>query len=199
MCEKKLYPERKNIPLKDIIYEICGKQVIPINMQDESDKRFVCSLYNAAQKTVARSKETFIIARRANEVGNKIEPIIKTAISEEQELRIGRMSGHGYPDLLVYDQRDRPSYVEIKTFNFKNIESSFRSFYFSPSKNFKIILDARHLVVSFQTKKHESQNTWSMKSFKILDVTNLPCTIKYEWNSNNKNLYDPSLVLREGD
>ena len=35
-------------------------------------------------------------------------------------------------------------------------------------------------------------------SYKLLDVHSLLCDVKYEFNSNNKRLYDQSLILQEG-
>ena len=201
MCENELYKKRKDVPLIEIIYEICQKRVIPIDMENSSeDKMLILSLCNAAEKTIDRSKKNPIRTSRPNEVGNNIETIIKTAISEEQGFKIGEMNKQGYPDLLIYDKHERPTYVEIKTFNARNIGSSFRTFYLSPSEKFKVKLDARHIVVSFETEKYSGENAWSMKKYKILDVAKLHCSLKYEWNSDNKKLYDEhtSIILREG-
>jgi hypothetical protein len=63
-------------------------------------------------------------------------------------------------------------------------------------------MNARHLVLSFEMKRtpiadsHDS--LYQPVAYKLVDVRNLSCDVKHEFNSDNQRLYDSSLLLSEG-
>jgi len=71
---------------------------------------------------------------RPNEVGNDIEPYIKSALNSlglNADVPIGpkgRKKSTGYPDILFWFNKS-PYYLECKTYNIENIETTQRSFY----------------------------------------------------------------------
>lgn len=76
-----------------------------------------------------------------------------------------------------------------------------RSFYLSPSEEFKITKDAHHIVVSFEAfvaGNKRGKYIFKCRSWKIISLEKLLVDVKYEFNSDNKRLYSPDLVLAEG-
>lgn len=105
-----------------------------------------------------------IFTRRANEVGNHIEPFMIEALNkiglkaDRPKTKEGKKKAVGYPDIFVEDKHRRPNYVECKTYNERNYQTTQRSFYFSPAErpnDFKVIHDARHIIVSFKIERAE--------------------------------------------
>lgn len=149
-------------------------------------------LTEAARAAGRKMLDTPIVSKRMNEVGNKVEPYVKEAIDGNRHLRLMNMGGSGYPDILFEDSHGRPSYLECKTLSEKSIDSPFRAFYLSPSKKFKIALDARHILLSYVMREIET-GQYVPAEFRIIDIANLRCQLKYEWNCSNRELYGEEL------
>ena len=183
-------------PFHEIIFEICGNKVIPFDGNNPQDVVLKDDIERAFMDAYHDLKSNPIISNRPNEVGNKIEPYVMKSLNtlEGYMASVPRNRATGYPDILLKEQDDRYTYIECKTYNKKNISTTFRSFYFSPSETFKVEYDARHLVVAFEMVEIEDK-TYYPKGFKMVDAYNLPCTLKLEWNSNNKLLYGLPLLL----
>jgi hypothetical protein len=145
---------------------------------------------------------------RPNEVGNDVENYVFRALPqvglrcERPTSSSGIGKAAGYPDLLIYDEANRPTYLECKIFDLKSALTTFRSFYLSPSSEFKVCCDARHLLLSFQTLKRPINNSanshYTASAFKLVDLHDLLCDMKYEFNADNRKLYAKSLILAEG-
>ena len=77
-----------------------------------------------------------------------------------------------------------------------------RSFYLSPSESFKVAVDARHLLLAFGMEatpiSGSSNSTYIPRSYKLIDLHDLLCDVKYEFNSDNRRLYAPSMILLQG-
>jgi len=103
--------------------------------------------------------------------------------------------------LSFFDSRENVNYLECKTYNIENINTTQRSFYLSPSKNSKITKDAHHFLLSFEifiTKRIRRMNLYKCKSWKLISLEKLDVDIKYEFQSDNRRLYSSELVLVEG-
>ena len=57
----------------------------------------------------------------------------------------GGQKSAGYPD-IEFRFQSRVGYLECKTYNIENADSSLRAFYLQPSENTKITVDAHHLL-----------------------------------------------------
>lgn len=77
-----------------------------------------------------------------------------------------------------------------------------RSFYLSPSEDFKVTMDARHLLMAFGVEREPLEGTrdslYRTISFKLVALAGLKCDVKYEFNSDNKRLYDDGMLLASG-
>ncbi len=200
----------RQIPYPQVIEMLSGRQVIPLDLDDQQDCELIDGLTSAIRECCQILNHEGIRSSRVNEVGNKIEKPVTDAINMTQNgLRAetpadarGRRRATGYPDLLITDRYDRHTYLEVKTYNRNNISTTQRSFYLSPSQNFKVIHDARHLLVSFQiVDKGELPDTQPRLNlyvpvhFKLVALDQITCDLKLEFNSDNVRLYSEQGVI----
>ena len=94
--------------------------------------------------------------------------------------------------------------MECKTYNAENIATTQRSFYFSPSDEFKVTHDTIHFLMSFEIyESGESgrNHIYKCRHYKILSLEALSLDVKYEFNSDNKRMYSGesgTIILDEG-
>lgn len=199
----------KNIPFKIAIKAMSGCDVIPFDRNNPDDKQLLQDLIAATKIAAENANETGIFARRENEVGNHIEPFMIGALNQiglnanRPETKEGKKKAAGYPDIFLKDRGGRPNYIECKTYNERNYQTTQRSFYFSPAErptDFKVIYDARHLVVSFKIERAErdGKRVFIPVYWKIFSTDNLIGQVKHEFNSTNKQMYTPEALLAEG-
>lgn len=197
----------RDIPLWVVIEGLTGRKVLPFDPTDPKDKKVLKVLSKAARLTMASVNSTGIIRPRPNEVGNDIEPYVKRALNSlgyKADTPIapsGTKRITGYPDIEFVDEFGRTNYLECKTFNIDNVSTTQRSFYLSPSDDFKVTKDAHHFVISFEIYldgRQGTKNIYKCQSWKIVDVYNLLLDVKYEFNSDNRRMYSKDLVLGEG-
>lgn len=199
----------KNIPFRIAVKAISGCDVIPFDRNDPADKRLLQDLIQATKIAAGNANRKGIFTRRENEVGNHIEPFMIKALNEvglnanRPKTREGKKKAVGYPDIFLIDRDGRPNYIECKTYNERNYQTTQRSFYFSPAErreDFKIIHDARHLIVSFKIEKAERDGRIAFVPvyWKIFSMDGLIGQIKHEFNSTNKQMYREDALLAEG-
>lgn len=101
----------------------------------------------------------------------------------------------GYPDREFTDNK-RVVYLEVKSFaKTDKPKSTLRSFYLSPSDDFKVNKDALHLLIAFEVIKEK--DSYFVSGWKIVTVDKLLVDVKYEFNSDNKRLYEEHAILIE--
>ena len=204
---KQMLTPLKNIPFNVVIEAICQHKIIPFDSQDPKDVVTLKKLGSVAKRAGADVNVKGILRLRANEVGNDIEPYVMKALKSigyKADMPLttsGSKKAAGYPDLKFVDEFNRTNYLECKTYNIDNIDTTQRSFYLSPSDEFKVTSDAHHFVISFEiyvAGRRSSKNVYKCKSWKILSIHNLLVDVKYEFNSDNRRLYSQELILAEG-
>lgn len=203
----KMLKPLKGISLNVVIEGLSGKKILPFDKNDEKDKTLLQNLIIVARTTLSKINEKSIIRPRPNEVGNDIEPFVKEALveigynAETPKTKNGKHKSSGYPDIVFVDEFNRTNYLECKTYNIKNVNTTQRAFYLSPSKDFKITEDAHHFILSFEIEvvgKKKNLNIYKCKSWKILSLENLKVDVKYEFNSDNSRMYIKELIIAEG-
>jgi hypothetical protein len=196
----------KGLSLSIVIEGLSNKKVIPFQKDDNKDITVLENLKKAADIVLNKINSTGIKRPRPNEVGNDIEPIVKASLSEvgyfsDTPMTLsGKKKSTGYPDIEFKDEFGRWHYIECKTYNIESIDTSFRSFYLSPSDDFKVSQDAHHFGFSFEIYVENSignLHIYKVNNWKILDLSKLELDVKYEFNSDNKRLYDKELILAE--
>jgi len=200
----------KNIPFKIAIKAMSGCKVIPFDKNNPDDEQLLRDLVKATKKAAKNANQKGIFTRRENEVGNHIEPFMIEALNEiglkadRPETREGKKKAVGYPDIFVIDRKERPNYIECKSYNERNYQTTQRSFYFSPAErpsDFKVKYDARHLIVSFKIEraKRTGKSAFVPVYWKIFSTDNLIGQIKHEFNSTNRQMYTKEALLAEGE
>ncbi|MEK9170142.1 MAG: restriction endonuclease [Patescibacteria group bacterium] len=204
---KQMLTPLKEVPFNLVIEGLSGRKIIPFNRKDKKDNILLGKIMKAANLAGKEVNKGGIIRPRPNEVGNDIEPFVKNALNtinykaDTPKTISGSKKSTGYPDIEFVDEFGRINYLECKTFNIENISTTQRSFYLSPSEEFKIIKDAHHFVLSFEIfmeRNIRNNKVFKCKSRKILSVENLDVDIKYEFNADNARLYSKGLILAEG-
>lgn len=198
----------QGVPFSIVIRSLCKKKIIKIDANSKADQKLIKMIEEAAKKCADEMKRKPIKRPRPNEVGNDIEDYVMRALSavglhpERPAAANGRRQSTGYPDILIYDESSRPTYLECKIYAFGVEPTTMRSFYLSPSEMPKVSMDARHLLLAFGVESSpidgDRNSNYRAKSFKLVDLHDLLCNVKYEFNSNNRELYAPNLLLSEG-
>jgi len=205
---KQMLTPLKNIPFKLVIEALSNHKVLPFNPKDSKDIAVLNTLKTVAQKVAQDVNVKGILRPRPNEVGNDIEPFVEKALNSNgfkasiPATEGGKHKSTGYPDLEFKDKDGRVNYLECKTYNIDNIATTQRSFYLSPSEDFKITADAHHFVVSFEIYVAGEKGTnhiYKCAAWKILSIENLDVDVKYEFNSDNARLYKAELILAESE
>ena len=197
----------KGLSFKCIIEGLSGNIIIPFSPKDKKDMALLEKLKNIATTTGKEINKITIKKKRPNEAGNAVEMFIKDAMIKEgfepqtPSAKSGKKKATGYPDIEFKDQFGRTNYLECKTFNTDSELSSLRSFFVSPSEDFKVTQDAHHIMLAFELYVDKVENDFSVfkcKSWKVICLANLICDVKYEFNSSNDRMYSKELVLAEG-
>lgn len=198
----------RGLPLSLVIQALSGHKVIPFNSTDPKDTSLLDKLKIAAKEAALNVNKTGIRRPRPNEVGNDIEPFVQDAL-DKQGFRAhtpitpsGKRKSTGYPDLEFLDTDGQTHYLECKTFNRENVETTQRSFYLSPSDDFKVTQDAHHFVLSyeiFSVGEAGTNHIYKCAAWKLLSISDLEVDVKYEFNSDNLRLYSKELILADGE
>lgn len=206
-CIRQMLTPLKDIPLSIVIEVLSGHKIIPFSPGNPKDKTLLANLIKAASLAGRMVNKEGIKRPRPNEVGNDIEPFVKLALNEvgytadTPLTKRGKRKTTGYPDIEFTDANGRINYLECKTYNIKNISTTQRSFYLSPSDDFKITKDAHHFVISYEiytAGRSNRNNIYKCKSWKILTLENVLVDVKYEFNCDNAILYSKDIILAEG-
>ena len=204
---KQMLKPLKDIPLNLVIEALCDKKITPFDRSNPKDQQMLEKLKRICVVAGVEVNKKGIIRPRPNEVGNDIEPFVKDALklvgyqAYTPRTLTGRSKATGYPDIEFVDEFGRTNYLECKTYNIENISTTQRSFYLSPSEEFKITKDAHHLIVSFEIFVADTMGrnyVFNCNSWKIISIENLLVDVKYEFNSDNRRLYSDDLILAEG-
>lgn len=196
----------KDIPFTVAIKTLFGYEVLPFNKNNHEDVELLKCIVKAMNIAIDNAYKIGLPTARTNEAGNHIEPFVKNALNNvglEAGTPItstGKRQNAGYPDIFIKDNDNRISYLECKTYNKNNINSSFRSFYFHPSKNPKVNHNARHFMVGFEiiTEQRHKQPIYVPISWKLFTLEKILVQVKHEFNTSNKELYNSGTLLAEG-
>lgn len=207
---KQMLTPLKGIPFNIVIEAMTGKKVLSFDFANPEHNELLTLLKRAAQTSGKTINTKGIRRPRPNEVGNDIEPFVRTSLNSlglNADVPIGpsgNKKSTGYPDVLFWFNKN-PYYLECKTYNRENVATTQRSFYFSPSDEFKVIHDAPHFLLSYEiyVDGEEGHNhIYKCRHYKILSIEALSLDVKYEFNSDNKRMYsgkDGTIILVEED
>lgn len=188
-CIEQMIKPLNGVPFNLIIKSMSGYEVEFFDHKNKQHKKVLEILKKVGNQIINKHYD---FSGRPNEFGNHIESFVK---KEMNKLNLnadiptnskGKKVSAGYPD-IVFNFEQKMYYLECKTFALKNINNSFRTFYFSPGKHSKITAKTIHFLISFEKEKVE--NGYFIKSYKIITINSLSCNLKSEFNACNKDLY----------
>lgn len=196
----------RDVPFPIAIKAITGFKVLSLSKENEHHQQLLNQLSKAMHLALQKANQDGISGIRANEVGNNIEPIVRKAINqiglkaEIPQTASGKHKIAGYPDICIMGSRGILAYLECKTYNPKNIDSGFRTFYFQPSTNPKTTQDALHLMAIFEIIREirKGEELFVPVYYKLYSLEKTLFQIKHEFNASNKDIYKPEFVLAEG-
>ena len=196
----------KGIPYPVAIKALTGCEVLHFDLSNSDNQKLLALLKKAAHIAGNEAYKQGIFTRRPNEAGNHIEPFVISALrkvglkANKPPTKSGKIKVAGYPDIEIIDIQGRVIYLDCKTYNTATKNQSFRTFYFSPSKDPKITKDAFHLLLSFELtrKKRKGQMAFVPISWQLYTLENLKVQVKHEFNASNKDLYKPEFLLARG-
>ena len=190
----------KGVPFEIVVMGLFGVRVFKFDVELDENRRILEKIANSMRSVCRAVQEKPIERNRVNEVGNDMEPLVITALQENSldamkpKSKSGKGKNQAYPDVILENGRGS-IYIEVKTYSLKNLDSTQRTFYCSPSNDPKVHRDAYHLLVSFEIFKNG--NKYYPIAFKIVDLYGLECDLKQEINSDNARLYDKKQILLE--
>ena len=187
-------------PFHKVIEKLVQKKIVPLDGSEFGKDELCATLQRVASKAAADMTEKPIVRPRPNEVGNDIEAYVKDALNAESNISVLAMSPNtGYPDIKIQlCGTCEIVFLECKTFGSGKETSSMRTFYLSdgPAVRSKVDCNAMHIAISYEMNRQGDEYT--PLSYKLIDLYDLPCSLKKEWQSSNKELYANERVLASG-
>jgi len=198
----------EGVPFHLAIRALYRRKVIPLNLKEDKDVQLIETLSQVAQIAGENANRKGIFRSRPNEVGNDIEKFVREALKkvgfnpETPMTAGGTRKAAGYPDIYVKDKYSRHVYLECKTYNKANINTTQRAFYFSPAEEgrSKIIYDAPHIVMSFEIKQiqRSGRRCYIPVAWKLVSIHSMKVSVKHEFNASNRDIYRREAILAEG-
>lgn len=187
----------KHIPFKEVIEATTQHRVLDFDTNNPAHVSLRRDLQRAADLTLKRARQAGLPAARANEAGNHLEPLVKAALREvglearTPSTSAGNAQSSGYPDVEITGPT--PCYLELKTFSAGTVNTTQRSFYYSPSATPKVNRDALHLLLAFEMAKGAGtgEGAFIPVRWKLISLQDLEVDLKFEFNQSNRGLYGP--------
>lgn len=189
----------KKIPFKAVIYATTHYRVIDFDTNNPAHRELFTKISAAANNALTNARSAGLFTARANEAGNHMESFVKASL-QAAGLRArtpvtidGDAQSVGYPDVEIIG--DLPCYLELKTYSVSTVNTTQRSFYYSPSAKPKITRDALHLLLAYELERSErnGRTTFLPKHWKLITLEQLEVDLKFEFNQSNRGLYGPEV------
>ncbi|MGC3958221.1 MAG: DNA methyltransferase [Verrucomicrobiota bacterium] len=197
----------KQIPFKEVIRATTQHRLLDFDTNNVAHRELFQHLTAAAEAALTNAHAAGLFTARANEAGNHMETFVKAAlktaglVAQTPVTASGRAQSTGYPDVEITGAV--PCYLELKTYSADTVNTTQRSFYFSPSENPKVTRDALHLLLAFELEKikRDNREVFVPIRWKLITLQDLNVDLKFEFNQNNRGLYGQEAkpaVLSEG-
>jgi hypothetical protein len=185
----------KNLSFKSVILATTHHRVLNFDTNNAVHLELQHKITQAAASASQRMLKEGIAAARANEAGNHLEPFVRQALNEAGlDARVpvntaGRAQATGYPDIEI--TAPTPCYLELKTYNSTTMNTTQRSFYYSPSAQPKVTRDALHLLLAYQLERQtrDGKTIFLPVNWKLLTLENMEVDLKFEFNQSNRGMY----------
>lgn len=198
-----------DVEFSKLIESSTGNLVLPFNPREPVDAEILAAI-NSALRTVLerfnRPDTPTNSEKRINEVSSYFETALLEELDRAPELSCGyprtaegNLQRAGYPDLMIrHLQSDRVVYFDPKLVAEGSLDSSLRTFYFTPrNETNKVLHDANHLLVGIE---HDGNTgNWKFLRWHLVDLTRFRVTLKAEFQASNRDLYIPDLIIESAE
>ncbi|MFT5468135.1 MAG: hypothetical protein ACI8UO_003243 [Verrucomicrobiales bacterium] len=194
-----------DVPFRDVIRAVTGKQVLPIDRQQLLDEKIVDAVTGAIRKTIAELNQPGSPTNeegRINEVSRHFEDALERHLDalpdftcETPKTAGGKQLSSGYPDLrIVHEPSGRVAYLDPKLMAADSAKSSLRTFYYTPrTTTSKVLDDAHHLLVGIEHDGNTGE--WKFTGWKLVDLYDFKVRLKAEFQASNRDLYQDTQIL----
>lgn len=195
----------RDVPFASLIESSTGHRVLPLDPSDPVDGEILAGIRGALSRVLRRfnrSDSPTHVEARINEVSSHFEEALLEEINRDPALECelprteeGNLQRAGYPDLLVrHPASGRIAYLDPKLVEDGSLDSSLRTFYFTPrTETNKVLVDAHHLLVGIEHDGNTGK--WKYLRWHLVDLTRFEVTLKAEFQANNRDLYRPELIV----
>ena len=198
----------RDVPFAELIEASTVKQVLPMSPDDPVDGEILSIIDEAMGKVLLRfnrdDSETYA-ASRINEVSAFFENALIEELDRAPEFECnhprttaGNLQRAGYPDLMIrHRESGRVVYLDPKLVQEGSMNSSLRTFYFTPqTETNKVLHDANHLLVGIEHDGNTGK--WRYLRWHLVDLSGFKVRLKAEFQASNEDLYRPELIIRTG-
>ena len=198
----------RDVPFAELIEASTWKQVLPMSPDDPVDGEILSIIDEAMGRVLLRfnrdDSETYA-ASRINEVSAFFENALIEELDRAPEFECnhprttaGNLQRAGYPDLMIrHRESGRVVYLDPKLVQEGSMNSSLRTFYFTPqTETNKVLHDANHLLVGIEHDGNTGK--WRYMRWHLVDLSGFKVRLKAEFQASNEDLYRPELIIRTG-
>lgn len=198
----------REVPFSSLVEVSTGRIVVPLNPEEPIDGEILFGIEAALGRVLARFNQPDSVTHREtriNEVSAYFETALLEEIDREPELECayprtaaGLLQRAGYPDLMIrHRDSGRVAYLDPKLVQEGSMDSSLRTFYFTPRvETGKILHDAHHLLVGIEHDGNTGK--WRYLRWHLVDLHGFKVHLKAEFQASNSDLYRPELILKTG-
>ncbi|MEM0927631.1 MAG: hypothetical protein AAGJ83_16410 [Planctomycetota bacterium] len=195
----------RGLKFRNIVAASTNRVILPVETGDPASDRIVQSIGEALEETLEEFNQPNSPTndeRRINEVSSHFEDRLREKLDAVSELSCdfprnerGDIQRAGYPDLrIVHEPTGRIAYLDPKLVGEGSLNSTFRTFYFTPKgETSKIDANAHHLLVGIE---HDGNTgDWKFVSWTLVDLYGLNVRLKAEFQAGNQAIYATENVI----
>lgn len=199
----------RDVPFSRLIEVSTGKQILPFDPEDPIDGEILRGIEEALSRVLETFNQPDSITHsvpRINEVSAYFESALIEEIDRAPELEClyprtaaGNLQRAGYPDLMIrHLATGRVVYLDPKLVQEGSLNSSLRTFYFTPRvETSKVLHDAHHLLVGIEHDGNTGK--WKYLRWHLVDLSRFKVHLKAEFQASNQDLYQPELIIHQGE
>lgn len=199
----------RDVSFASLIETSSGQKVIPLAPDASVDAEIVSGIREAMTWTLDkmnRPDSPVRQERRINECSAHFEVALLESIDAQPSLACelprtaeGNLQRAGYPDLkITHTASGRVAYLDPKLVEVGSLDSSLRTFYFTPkAETGKVLHDAHHLLVGIEHDGNTGE--WKFLRWHLVDLSGFKVRLKAEFQADNRDIYRPELILESGE
>ncbi|MGK0190305.1 MAG: hypothetical protein ACI9R3_006128 [Verrucomicrobiales bacterium] len=205
LFQQRLLQGTVEVPFAQLIQQVSGNQVLPVDLDDPVTDELLNVLAEAADVAISQMNapdSPVKKLRRINEASRLFEDALMEAIDSTEGFAAqtpptaaGKLQRSGYPDIKIQHLSSRRVfYLDPKLYEESSESSSLRSFYFTPKRaTNKVLEDACHLLLGIAHDGNDGD--WRFTGWKLIDLASLDVRLKSEFQASNKDLYRPEATI----